>query len=93
MEVSNTCQNAVPSTTSSVSVPNTNWWEDLDVENDDDVDLEELGRALSEAASLASISKEQSGNGHSEKSVKPSPLKPRLGSVNDIKLGTVCVLR
>ncbi|PQQ08778.1 programmed cell death protein 2-like [Prunus yedoensis var. nudiflora] len=43
-------QEVVPST-SSVSALNTSWWEDWD---DEDVDLEELGKALSAAASLAS---------------------------------------
>ena len=41
-------------------------------ENDEDIDLEELGRVLFEAASMASFSKKR----HAKPTVKSSPLSP-----------------
>ncbi|KAK9272753.1 hypothetical protein L1049_003130 [Liquidambar formosana] len=82
-EASNTDSVEVaPSSASSASVSNTNWWEDLDDGDDEDVDLEELGRALSEAASLASHSKKQNRNQHPETNVKSPPLNPRTRVVD-----------
>ncbi|CAN1772867.1 Programmed cell death protein 2-like [Linum perenne] len=51
---------AVPSTTPSVSDSKTSWFDDLDDEDDEDIDLEALGRAFLEAgAALASSSKKE----------------------------------
>ncbi|KAK3211822.1 hypothetical protein Dsin_016528 [Dipteronia sinensis] len=62
----------VPSKASPVSISKTSWWESFEDE-DDDVDLEKLGKALSEAASLASHSKKLHGSNQTSKSVvKPS---------------------
>ncbi|KAL6009374.1 hypothetical protein ACLOJK_022603 [Asimina triloba] len=55
-----------------------NWWEDLLKGGDkegEDVDLEELGRALSEAGSLASHIKKQNGHTQSDTISKDSPIK------------------
>lgn len=72
-EVSDTiCQKVVPATVASVSVSNTNWC-NFDNENENDVSLEELGRALSEASTLASNSKKQNKNKHRETKAKPLP--------------------
>ncbi|KAA8530938.1 hypothetical protein F0562_005603 [Nyssa sinensis] len=89
-EESNTsCCEVIPLTASSISTSNTDWREDLwtfdsreedDDENYDDIDLEQLGRALSKAGNLASQSKKQNSNHHPESTVKPSPIsqKPRV---------------
>lgn len=76
-----------PLTSSYTSVPETNSWWDTDLsangftEEDDDgtdeeIDLEELGKALSEAASVALNSKKQNKNLHQETVAKPLPLSP-----------------
>lgn len=76
-----------PLTSSYTSVPETNSWWDKDLsangftEEDDDgtdeeIDLEELGKALSEAASVALNSKKQNKNLHQETVAKPLPLSP-----------------
>ncbi|XAR62305.1 hypothetical protein NMG60_11017020 [Bertholletia excelsa] len=51
--------------------------------DDDDIDLEELGRALSEAASLASVPKKQNKNCHPEDSVELLLLSKTKRVVND----------
>lgn len=79
-----------PAQTSSLSVLNNNWKEDLfsydigeedDCESDDDIDLEELGRALSEAANLTSTSK--SRNNDVECSRKPQPTRRPARPIDD----------
>ncbi|KAK4383534.1 20S rRNA accumulation protein 4 [Sesamum angolense] len=76
--------------TSSLSISNTNWQKDLwsfDIneedghENDDDIDLEELGRALSEAASLTSSGERR--NNDAESSRKPLPRSIPARSIDD----------
>lgn len=81
-EVPNTnLQEAVPSTASSVSLSKTHWWEHVDDGSDDDVDMEELGRAFSEASGLAVNSKQQTSSQNSETSVKSSLIKTKIGRV------------
>ncbi|XP_031277846.1 programmed cell death protein 2-like [Pistacia vera] len=62
----------VPS--NSVSGSKKSWWDSFDDDEDDDLDLEALGKALSEASSLASHSRKTKSNQNSKSSVKPSPL-------------------
>jgi pre-rRNA-processing protein TSR4 len=61
----------------SVSVSNTSWWEGFGDEDGEGMDLEELGKALSEAATFASHSKKPQSNHHSETIMKPTPVSPR----------------
>ncbi|KAI5324280.1 hypothetical protein L3X38_033353 [Prunus dulcis] len=72
-------QEVVPST-SSVSALNTSWWEDWD---DEDVDLEELGKALNAAASLASHAKKPRRKDNRKTSTMQSP-SSQLEKVVDI---------
>uniref|UniRef100_A0A5B6YP43 Putative programmed cell death protein 2-like n=1 Tax=Davidia involucrata TaxID=16924 RepID=A0A5B6YP43_DAVIN len=82
---------AVPLTASSLLLSNTDWQKDLwtfnsrdedDAENIDDIDLEELGRALSEAGNLASHSRRQSRNHQPEATVKPLPISQKTRVVD-----------
>lgn len=72
-------QEVVPST-SSVSALNTSWWEDWD---DEDVDLEELGKALNAAASLASHAKKPRRKDKRKTSTMQSP-SSQLEKVVDV---------
>ncbi|XP_043716401.1 programmed cell death protein 2-like [Telopea speciosissima] len=93
VEGSASCKQVTPSTVPSESISNSNkWWdEDLwacssgeeDGDGDkDDIDLEELGRALSEAACLASHSKKQNNSGIPESARKCSPVRQEVGVVH-----------
>ncbi|KAJ4942642.1 hypothetical protein NE237_019478 [Protea cynaroides] len=93
VEESASCKQVTPSTLSSGSISNCNkWWEadlwtcssgedDAD-EDKDDIDLEELGRALSEAASLASHFQKQNDGGITESARKCSPVRQEVGVVH-----------
>ncbi|XP_041009197.1 programmed cell death protein 2-like [Juglans microcarpa x Juglans regia] len=64
----------------SVLSPNTSWWEGFDDDIGDDMDLEELGKALSEAATFASQcshSKKPQRNHHSETFMTPASASTR----------------
>ncbi|CAN1772871.1 Programmed cell death protein 2-like [Linum perenne] len=68
---------AVPSTTPSVSDSKTSWFDDLDDEDDEDIDLEALGRAFLEAgAALASSSKKECKKKRSGAGPSSLPLTP-----------------
>ncbi|XP_057966818.1 uncharacterized protein LOC131157014 isoform X2 [Malania oleifera] len=85
-----TCQEAASPVVSSVSISNSNWRENLwavnsTEEEDDgnnDVDMEELGRALFEAARMASGSKKHNGKRHQESNVKPASLSQGKRSID-----------
>lgn len=75
------CDDVDQTTVSSLSITETNWHDDLwslqpreghGDEIDDDIDLEELGRALSEAAHVTSTSKRQSNDNDSTRSSLPT---------------------
>lgn len=80
-ELANTCQDAIQSGSCSASVSNSNWWESFDEEDDQDLDLDELGEALFKAASLASHSKTKS-NKDSSSIVKPSSSSASIRSID-----------
>jgi len=73
--------------TPSVSAGKNDCWNDLD-EKDEDVDLEELGRALAEAATVTSNSKKLNRQENSEEVAKLSPSSPTSRQVNDSLPGT-----
>lgn len=94
-----TCHEVVPQTTSPLSVSTVDWWEDkwpFDLKEDDDgdedcIDLEELARALSEAATLASHPKKQNNPkkqnkvSHSKAVLEPSSVSKTARGVFDDK--------
>ncbi|KAK4765707.1 hypothetical protein SAY86_026797 [Trapa natans] len=69
---------AVPNSEPSEPAKETSWWEGFDEEDNEDMDLLELGRALSEAATSASNHKKKSGNQNSCTVGNPSSLKLTL---------------
>lgn len=100
-----TCHEVVPQATSPLSVSTVDWREDkwpFDSKEDDDgdedcIDLEELARALSEAAILASRPKKQNNPkkqnkvSHSKAILEPSSVtKTARGVFDDKTPGMVC---
>lgn len=81
-ESNSTCCDMGMAATPSVSPGENNWWNDLD-ENDEDVDLEELGRALAEAATVTSSSKKLNRQENSEEVAKLSLSRPISRQVDD----------
>lgn len=84
-------------TVSSLSISETNWHDDLwslqpredhGDEIADDIDLEELVRALSEAAHVTSTSKRQSNDNESSRKSIPTDQQP----IDSKILGKVCIL-
>ena len=71
-----------PSPAPSVSVSNTSWLEGFDDENGEEMDLEELSKALSEAATSASQSKKPQSKHHSMSNAKPTPVSPRTSTID-----------
>ncbi|KAJ8765903.1 hypothetical protein K2173_020419 [Erythroxylum novogranatense] len=71
-------QDESPLTAYCVSGSKSNWPEDPDDESDDNMDLDALANALSEAGSLASQSKKSFKNLKSQIVIKPSPVHARV---------------
>ncbi|KAJ4959569.1 hypothetical protein NE237_026680 [Protea cynaroides] len=100
-EESASYKQVTPSTLSFGSISNCNKWWEADLwtcssrENDagedkDYIDLEELGRALSESTSLASHFKKQNNGGISESARKCSPVRQEVGVVHADMPSMVC---
>ncbi|XVE83241.1 hypothetical protein DITRI_Ditri16bG0072000 [Diplodiscus trichospermus] len=80
---STAAQDKVTAASSPVSVSKTNWWEDLGNGDVDDVDLEDLSKAFSEATSLNSQPKKMNSNRNSESAVRhSSPLTTQTRGVD-----------
>lgn len=84
-----TSQEAVSSPAPSVSVSNTSWLEGFDDENGEEMNLEELSKALSEAATSASQSKKPQSKHHSMSKAKPTPVSPRTSMMDSSTPGMV----
>ena len=65
------------------SSQNTSWWEDIDDGSDNDLDLKELSRALSEAGTLASNSKKPRANQHTKNFASASSNQRECVADND----------
>lgn len=84
-ELNQPCDEASPSPSSSLLAPNKcqeDLWTFDSGEDDDDIDLEELGRAFSEAATISSDTKKQTRE--PETSLKPSPIAHRTQLADNI---------
>ncbi|XP_057501031.1 uncharacterized protein LOC130785035 [Actinidia eriantha] len=85
------CHEVVTPTTAPLSASTSDWQEDLwtfdsleDGDGDEDnIGLEELGRALHEAARLASHPKKQNKTRHSESNVEPLPINKTIRVIDD----------
>ncbi|GLT68906.1 hypothetical protein SLA2020_410990 [Shorea laevis] len=67
---------------SPVSVSTSKWWGSLDDDDDEDIDLEELGKAFAETASVTPESKKSDSKQHTKGVVKPSSLSPQARVVD-----------
>lgn len=85
-ELNRPCDEAAPSPSSSLSAPKKRqedlWTFDSGEEDDDDIDLEELGRAFSEAATISPNTKKQTCE--HETSLKPSSIVHRTQLADNI---------
>ncbi|XP_038886302.1 programmed cell death protein 2-like [Benincasa hispida] len=85
-EFSKASQEIFPLTTST-SAPKTNWWEQVDEESEEEMDLEELQRAFSEVATKVSHAKGTPSKSNSKTVTKSSTLSPTR--VVDVKTPVV----
>lgn len=80
----------VSSPAPSVSVSNTSFLEGFDHENGEEMDLEELSKAFSEAATFASHSKKPQRKRQSKTNLKPTTVSPRTSMVDTNTLVVPC---
>ncbi|KGN45848.1 programmed cell death protein 2-like [Cucumis sativus] len=85
-EFSKVSQEIGPLTTST-SAAKTNWWEQLDEESDEEMDLEELQKAFSDVATKVSHAKETPSKSHSKTVTKSLTSRPTR--VVDVKTPVV----